>query len=218
MSEIDLVVGVNTAERGRDCDLFREEWKLNGDDVLLNTCTPYNSTQTKFRFNQMFEDDTFDGKKAKTMYTDECNRIVCRQLRQPSNVFQTRELQKDGKMMLTITIDETQPITARIVFIRDRQSHELPHTQPTGVHASQNQAYSIAEHTDDPDVVIIQGNKKQKDELVQGSSYQERYVGHQVQGEHLGPHQPLSSVVQRMAGKWREESDDNLDVFMKALG
>lgn len=97
----DSFIDVNALKRAvGDHTKFKEVWEVRGDTIYLKVSNPFKSTHNRFKLNEFFEEDTMDGKKAKSIYTEENGRLIVRQQREPHNVIQCREIGHDGKMVL----------------------------------------------------------------------------------------------------------------------
>jgi fatty acid-binding protein 3 len=72
----------------------------NGDEWTLQTISAIKSSEVKFRLNHEFDEETLDGRKVKTTFTLDGNRLVQTQRDKDNNVVSTisREVTDNGEL------------------------------------------------------------------------------------------------------------------------
>eukprot|EP00745_Piridium_sociabile_P031973 TRINITY_DN53375_c0_g1_i1.p2 TRINITY_DN53375_c0_g1~~TRINITY_DN53375_c0_g1_i1.p2 ORF type:complete len:144 (-),score=49.92 TRINITY_DN53375_c0_g1_i1:302-733(-) len=96
-----------------------EEWKEKEGQWTLNITSTFKSKLLTFKMGEQFEEDTMDGRKVKSTFTEEGNTIVQKQTATKEGEVEstiTREIQEDGRMVVTFVADNKEGVTAKRIF------------------------------------------------------------------------------------------------------
>ncbi|XP_067946501.1 fatty acid-binding protein, liver-like [Watersipora subatra] len=113
-----LAIGVNFALRkiGNHTSAD-EEWNLEGDVITLKISSTFKNKTLVFKLGEEIDEETMDGRKMKTTFTAEGDKLVHNQVGKPHNCTYTRYLEGD-LLVLEMTVNAPTPVTATRKFKR----------------------------------------------------------------------------------------------------
>jgi len=131
-NELMIELGVNWVTRNIANQLYPiQKISQEGDEISLNTESTFRTSQTKFRLNQTWREDTADGRQTDTIATLDGNKLKKVQVPDPSTGYNTteelREFSEDGETMtMTLSIPGKPEVTCVRVYKRLRQQEQEP--------------------------------------------------------------------------------------------
>lgn len=104
-------LGVNFALRKVASSIKnKEEWSVEGDDWSVAILSTFKEKRLKFKIGQEFDDETLDGRKVKTTFTLDGEKLVQTQVGQPHDCVITRQV-CDGILVATYNIPDIPEAT-----------------------------------------------------------------------------------------------------------
>jgi len=123
-NEFMIELGVNFITRNIANALYPiQKIRQEGDEILLDTETTFQSTQTRFRIGQTWQENTADGRVTSTVATLEGRTLKKVQVPDPSTGYKTteevREFSEDGTTMtMTLSVPGVPEVTCVRVYKR----------------------------------------------------------------------------------------------------
>lgn len=96
-----------------------EEWKVEGEQWTLHITSTFKSKLLTFKMGEEFEEETMDGRKVKSTFTVDGEKIVQKQRATKEGDMEstiTRQLLEDGRMEVTFVADNKDGLTAKRIF------------------------------------------------------------------------------------------------------
>ncbi|KAL8607750.1 hypothetical protein ACOMHN_039423 [Nucella lapillus] len=96
-----------------------EEWKVEGDQWTLHITSTFKSKELKFKLGEEFDEETMDGRKVKSTFTVEGDKIVQKQRPTKEGEVETtvtRQILEDGRMEASFVADNKDGLTAKRFF------------------------------------------------------------------------------------------------------
>jgi len=88
-----------------------EEWIVDGDKITVKFTSTFKNKTLEFTLGNEIDEETMDGRKVKTTFTEENGKLVHSQVGKPHNCRYTREIQGD-LLVVTMTVLADTEVTA----------------------------------------------------------------------------------------------------------